>query len=168
MDINSAAMEELLSNTNIETIDVFNKFESTNLIERATIEMSEESVQNEDNALECKTFGKNHETSHKCQSTLLHCNACGKTFSLAQSLKRHEDIHRSESFNCKICGKMFSVRLYLKRHEKRHNEDPIVYRCNVGSKSFTSSGTFMRRKMKPFQCVKCHKKFRLGLLFERT
>ena len=58
-------------------------------------------------------------------SSIAQCGQCGKHFSEAYNLKRHNRrVHDGQKdYECKSCGKSFFEEYDLKRHIRRNHED---------------------------------------------
>uniref|UniRef100_A0AAZ1Y3T8 C2H2-type domain-containing protein n=1 Tax=Oreochromis aureus TaxID=47969 RepID=A0AAZ1Y3T8_OREAU len=82
-----------------------------------------------------------------CSTTAFHslplfvslCDLCGKSFTLAQSLKKHQVIHSGvKPYSCDLCGKSFTLAGNLKTHQVIHS-GVKAYNCDLCGKSFTQS-----------------------------
>ncbi|KAF2169137.1 hypothetical protein M409DRAFT_20364 [Zasmidium cellare ATCC 36951] len=68
-----------------------------------------------------------------------HCEECGKTYTRAEHLRRHQQNHKPGAFPCDYpgCGRSFYREDLLVRHKARHNDplNPPSRRHSVGSQS---------------------------------
>ncbi|XP_069502165.1 zinc finger protein 135-like isoform X2 [Ambystoma mexicanum] len=82
------------------------------------------------------------ERQHKVKGAFS-CAECGKNFTAAPSLVRHERIHTGERpFHCAFCGKSFNRKEVLLRHQKMHTgEKP--YQCNICGKGFNRKDHYL-------------------------
>uniref|UniRef100_A0A3B4GW91 C2H2-type domain-containing protein n=1 Tax=Pundamilia nyererei TaxID=303518 RepID=A0A3B4GW91_9CICH len=65
------------------------------------------------------------------------CDFCGKSFSLAESLKTHQLIHSEfKAYCCDLCGKSFTLAISLKRHQLTHSGIK-AYSCDICGKNFS-------------------------------
>ena len=80
--------------------------------------------------------------THKCKS-------CDKSFSQAQTLKKHiYAIHEGhKDYKCESCSKSFSQAGNLKNHINTVHEGHKDHKCESCSKSFTEAGS-LKRHMK--------------------
>ncbi|XP_063042789.1 zinc finger protein OZF-like [Engraulis encrasicolus] len=100
--------------------------------------------------------------------TLL-CTTCGKMFSYAGYLRRHQRLHThtgEKTYPCKTCGKCFKRKCNLRRHLNIHTGEKS-YPCTTCGKAFTKKSDLQKHLMihtgeKPFQCITCGKSFREG------
>ncbi|KAF2646270.1 hypothetical protein P280DRAFT_464512 [Massarina eburnea CBS 473.64] len=54
------------------------------------------------------------------------CSECGKSFTRAEHLRRHQKNHGPDQVSCHLCGKVFFRVDLLMRHIERHKDGPIV------------------------------------------
>ncbi|XP_072279507.1 uncharacterized protein [Pyxicephalus adspersus] len=94
----------------------------------------------------------------------LTCSLCGKSFSDATVLRRHEKTHKREMlYTCLECGKMFLHNSRFIAHRRIHTgERP--YSCSKCGKSFVNKPDLVRHLRthtgeKPFPCTICGKRF---------
>ena len=92
------------------------------------------------------------------------CKQCGKCFSRAGDLRRHETVHTGEkSYECKECGKCFSESGNLRKHERAHTgEKP--HECKQCGKCFQLARSLRIHERvhtgeKPHECKHCGKCF---------
>ncbi|KAK4627371.1 hypothetical protein CLAFUR0_04680 [Fulvia fulva] len=75
-----------------------------------------------------------------------HCEECGKTYTRAEHLRRHQQNHKPGAYPCDwpSCGRSFYREDLLVRHKARHNDplNPPSRRQSIGSRS--SSAEFGR------------------------
>ena len=98
------------------------------------------------------------------ENTKLKCEICGKTFSNASHLKRHQVLHSGvKNYECNTCGKLFSLAGNLKTHQLTHSEVKN-HQCQVCGKSFKRKGDFKRHLLihsgEKNQCSICNKAYR--------
>jgi hypothetical protein len=77
-----------------------------------------------------------------------HC-ACGKTYTRAEHLRRHQQNHEPGAFPCDVsgCDRTFSREDLLTRHKAKHNEPP---KLSGSSKSSTTQISSRRNDAVPF------------------
>lgn len=67
------------------------------------------------------------------------CDECGKTYTRAEHLRRHQQNHKPGAFPCDVprCGRSFYREDLLIRHKARHNDplDPPTRRPSIGSQT---------------------------------
>ncbi|KAK6628172.1 hypothetical protein RUM43_001984 [Polyplax serrata] len=74
-----------------------------------------------------------------CQTNLVLCKFCGKSFPDVGSLITHLPVHTGDRpFKCEYCGKAFKLRHHMKDHCRVHTgERP--FRCSICGKTFSRS-----------------------------
>ncbi|XP_063042785.1 zinc finger protein 184-like [Engraulis encrasicolus] len=105
--------------------------------------------------------------------TLL-CTTCGKMFSYAGHLRRHQRLHThtgEKSYPCKTCGKGFTTKDTLQAHLRIHTGEKS-FPCTTCGKAFVQKSYLQNHLMihtgeKPFQCITCGKSFREGSTLRR-
>ncbi|XP_063042781.1 zinc finger protein OZF-like [Engraulis encrasicolus] len=90
--------------------------------------------------------------------TTLQCTTCGKVFTHARFLRRHQRLHTGDK-TCETCGKYFAKKENLKVHLKIHTgEKPFP--CTACGKTFIQKGHLQKHLVihtgeKPFLCTTC-------------
>lgn len=74
-----------------------------------------------------------------CQTNVVLCKFCGKSFPDVGSLIAHLPVHTGDRpFKCEYCGKAFKLRHHMKDHCRVHTgERP--FRCSICGKTFSRS-----------------------------
>lgn len=130
-------------------------------------ETSEDSMDSSQGILE-GTTEPSLKKPKKSVNNLHKCDLCGRCFSRADHLKRHQIVHASgkEHFSthkCDLCGRCFARAEYLKRHQTLHTSGKQHF-CTLCSRRFPCEKSlilhqFTHTTEKPFACTFCDIKF---------
>ncbi|XP_010894514.1 zinc finger protein 135 [Esox lucius] len=92
------------------------------------------------------------------------CDQCDKRFSQAQSLARHQQMHKGENkFSCSYCKKTFTRLSNLHHHERSHSTGGR-YECTTCSKTFVHSSSYSRHKRQHAEEeVRAHQRLRMSI-----
>ncbi|XP_063042993.1 zinc finger protein 226-like [Engraulis encrasicolus] len=98
----------------------------------------------------------------------LQCTTCGKVFTHAEHLRRHQRLHThsgEKTYPCKTCGKYFTTKHTLQVHLKIHTEEK-PFPCTACGKTFLRKADLQKHLRihtgeKPFSCTTCGNSFRL-------
>ncbi|KAF2438423.1 hypothetical protein P171DRAFT_436911 [Karstenula rhodostoma CBS 690.94] len=67
------------------------------------------------------------------------CEECGRSFTRAEHLRRHQKNHGPNQVRCELCGKVFFRADLLQRHLERHKDLPQSYRFSNASNTESAS-----------------------------
>ena len=86
------------------------------------------------------------------------CNVCGKILDI-NTMKRHEDTHKTKTVKCDKCPAVFKTDYHLKAHQRRHDKD-YRYCCETCGKGFYGISPLVNHRRihtgeKPFSCSLC-------------
>uniref|UniRef100_A0A668AL08 C2H2-type domain-containing protein n=1 Tax=Myripristis murdjan TaxID=586833 RepID=A0A668AL08_9TELE len=97
-------------------------------------------------------------------STSKTCPTCGKTYTRASDMRRHQRSHTGERpYQCSLCKKLFQFQYDLKRHEhERFHTGDLPFKCPKCPKAFSYASALKlhdrtHTKEAPFLCWDCGK-----------
>lgn len=80
------------------------------------------------------------------------CGVCGKSFTVAQSLKLHEMTHTKEQpYKCTDCGRGFNKYWNFIQHKRIHTGE-LPYACSVCGERFRHNVTMKQHRLKHQSC----------------
>ncbi|XP_051921433.1 zinc finger protein 354C [Hippocampus zosterae] len=114
---------------------------------------------------------QHHLSNTHFESEFYECDLCKRVFTSLKACEHHVALHNSmPEVICEKCGRHFTQAKSLKRHQKKACYR--IYKCTDCSETFSNKDWLLKHSFShlgllPYTCIRCHCHFRIAKLYRQ-
>ncbi|XP_061530999.1 zinc finger protein 79 [Phycodurus eques] len=114
---------------------------------------------------------EHHLSNTHFEKQFYECDLCKRVFTNLKACEHHVELHKAmPEIVCKKCGRHFSQAKSLKRHQKKACHR--IFKCTDCSETFSNKNLLLKHSFShlgllPYTCIRCRCHFRLAKLYRQ-